>query len=115
MATSNVIKWYRGDSYPKGYVIVDEDTKLPIDITGYGFKFTVDSRKEPDDESTQQFQVVGAPDIDLASGKVTFTPSPSQTDIPPGSYYYDVEMTDSSSHIRTIRKDKFKLTQDITK
>jgi hypothetical protein len=109
------IEWYRGDSYPKGYVITDIDTQLPIDITGYSFKFTVDSRKNPTDETTKIFQVVGAPDIDPTTGKVTFTPSPSHTDIAPGSYYYDIQMIDPSLHIRTIRKDKFKVVQDITK
>lgn len=112
---ANIIEWYRGDSYPKGYTIVNEDTQLPVDLTGYSFKFTVDERKNPDDASTQKFQVVGAVDIDPTTGKVTFTPSPTHTDLEPKSYYYDIEMTDAASHKRTIRKDKFKVVQDITK
>ena len=114
---ANEILWYRGDSWPKGFLLVDKDTSLPLDLTGYGVKLTVDTRKDPTDETTQVFQVVGVVDPDqvVNKGKLTFTPTAVQTDQLPVSYYYDIEMTDTSAHNRTIRKDKFKMLQDITK
>ena len=74
---SNEILWYRGDSWPKGFLLVDKDTGLPLDLTGYGIILTVDSKKNPIDETTQLFQVIGVVDADQIGnkGKVTFTPT----------------------------------------
>ncbi|RKZ36690.1 MAG: hypothetical protein DRQ49_17500 [Gammaproteobacteria bacterium] len=109
------ISWYRGDSYPLELTIKDKDSGSVIDLTGYSFILTVDTLKTPPDDTTKVFNVSGVLDGDPTTGKVSFTPSAIQTDIEPASYYYDVQMTDASSNIRTIAKNKFKILQDITK
>ena len=115
MATLSDITWYRGDSYPIEITIKDGD-EVAIDITGYSFLMTVDSKKDPPaGDATKIFEVVGVLDADPTTGKVSFTPSASDTDISKATYYYDIQMTDASSNIRTIVKNKFKIVQDITK
>lgn len=120
MATVSLgdIDWRRGDSFPITLTVNDSDGN-PIDLTGYTFKLTVNSEQDPTDTTNQQFQVVGVVDLDQVTnkGKVSFTPTASDTDLDKATYFYDVEMTDTSSHIRTISpyKAKFKLNQDQTK
>lgn len=109
------ITWYRGDSYPLELTIKDKATGLVIDITGYSFILTIDSLDKPPDDTTKQFDVVGVLDSDPTTGKVSFTPTNVDTDLEPATYFYDVQMTDASSNIRTIAKDKWKLKQDISK
>jgi len=110
------IDWYRGDSYPLEFTIQDENEDA-ITLTGSSLLFTVNNTKNPTDITDQEFSVVGVIDPDQVAneGKVTFTPSTSETDLTPGTYYYDIQLTNSSSQIRTIAKEKFKVTQDITK
>jgi len=115
MALIGNIEWFRGDSYPLELTIKDKETSLALDLTGYTFKLTIDSLKEPPDATTKVFEVDGVLDIDPTTGKVVFTPSAIQTAIAPGNYFYDVQMTDISSNIRTIVKDKWNIKQDISK
>jgi len=110
------IAWYRGDSYPVKLTIKDKTTSVEIDLTGYTFLLTVDSDKNPSDTSTKVFEVAGIlEDQGTNTGEVTFTPTTSNTDLSPLTYYYDIQMTDASGNIRTIAKNKWKITQDITK
>jgi len=109
------IDWYRGDSYPLELTIKDKATGMVIDITGYSFLLTVDTLQSPPDDTTKVFDVVGVLNGDPTTGKVSFTPTVTDTNKTPGSYFYDVEMTDASSNIRTIAKSKWKMLQDISK
>ena len=113
MAELSDIEWYRGDSYPKKITLKDGDGVV-IDITGYSFVLTVNSEKNPDDDTTKIFEVAGtlpAP----TTGVVYFTPTAVNTDQDIATYYYDIQMTDASANVRTIAKHKFKITQDISK
>ncbi len=109
------ISWYRGDSYPLELEITNSDTEEIIDIVGCSFLLTVDSLKSPPDNTTKVFEVAGVLDDDTSTGRVSFTPSATSTDLTPGTYYYDLQITDSSSNIRTVSKGKWKIIQDITK
>ncbi len=107
------ICWARGDSDAKGFEVQDSDG-VAIDITGFTFKLTVNSEKEPADQVNEQFTIVGVL-TDATSGKVAFSPTTANTDIAPGTYYYDVEQTDSGGAIKTLVKAKAIIVQDITK
>lgn len=115
------LSWRRGDSYPITLTIKDKSVtpSEAIDITGYSFKMTVTTEKDPVDDTSKLFDVVGEVDADQTNnkGKVHFTPSANDTDQLNGKYYYDVEMTDASGNIRTISPygAKFTLNQDQTK
>ena len=109
------ITWYRGDSFPIELTLTNKETEDPIPLNGYSFLFTVNAVENPEDDSEQIFQVIGVLDADPTTGKVSFTPTTTDTDLSVDIYYYDIQMTDGSGNIRTIAKHKFKITMDITK
>ena len=110
--TAKTICWGRGDSDPKGFII--QDSSGAVDITGFTFKLTVDSRRNPDDVSTQQFSLAGSI-TDGPEGAVSFTPTTADTDLAAGTYYYDIQQTDLSAAIKTLIKGQVLIEQDITK
>ena len=103
----------RGDTYANEFIIKDSAGTV-IDITGYSFTLTVDPQKNPTDDSNNLFQLAGNI-TDGPNGAVEFAPSAVQADQEPGTYYYDLQMTDLSGAIRTVALDKYKFVQDITK
>lgn len=108
------LEYARGDSFASQFQIVQSDEVTPEDITGWSFSLTVDSRKDPDDDSTQCFSIAGSID-DLAEALVSFAPSEAQTDLTPGKYWYDLEAVDGAGRKRTLIKDYFRIKQDLTK
>jgi hypothetical protein len=113
---SNELTFYRGDSWDKGFTLKDKSTGNPIDITGCIFTMTVDPDKDPADNSNNLFSIVGVLDADPTTGRFIMTPSVSDTDQTPGTYFYDIQGEGGAIGTkRTVVKDKFKITQDITK
>ncbi len=108
-----IICWARGDSSAKGF-IVQTSAKVAINISGFSFKLTVNSEKDPLTISNQKFTIVGAI-TDAPNGKVAFSPTITDTDIEPGTYFYDIEQTDGSGAISTLIIGKCIIIQDITK
>lgn len=108
-----VICWGRGDSSAKGFIIQDSNS-VAIDITGFTFKLTVNSEKDPVDQVNEQFSVTGTL-TDATNGKVAFAPTTMDTDITPGTYFYDIEQTDTGGRISTLIVAKVLIVQDITK
>jgi len=111
------ITWYRGDSYPIEITVKDSETGDPITLTGYTFILTVDEETAPIGAATKLFDVAGVIDPDQVGnqGKVSFTPTITDSDQDPGQYYYDIQMTDGDGNIRTIVKNVWIFTQDISK
>lgn len=103
----------RGDSYADEFEITSETTGQPVDITGFTFLMTVDPEKAPVNSDNNIFQVAGNI-TDGPNGLVEFAPTAVQTDVL-GSYFYDIQMTDTGGRIRTVIAGKYKLVQDITK
>ena len=102
----------RGDTFNESWTVKNKSAVL--DITGFSFKLTVDTNKTPVDESTKVFQVAG--DIPVGTdGVVTFTISTDNADITPATYFYDIQMTDTSSKITTLVSGTWNVEQDITK
>ena len=110
---TKTICWARGDSDAKGFIIQDS-AGVAINITGFSFKLTVNSDKAPLTTANQQFTVIGAI-TDAPNGKVAFSPTVTDTDITPDTYFYDVEQTDGSGNISTKIIGKCIIVQDITK
>ncbi len=107
------ICWGRGDSDAKGFIIQDNDGVV-VDITGFSFKLTVSSEKDPADQVNEQFSIVGVI-TDATNGKVAFSPTVTDTDIAPDTYFYDIEMTDAGGALSTRIVAKALIVQDITK
>ncbi len=110
-ATKNIC-WGRGDSDAKGF-IVQTAAGVAVNITGFTFKLTVNTDKNPS-PGTELFTVAGVV-TDAAAGKVGFAPTTANTDQTPGKYFYDVEQTDAGGLISTIIKGVCQIIQDISK
>lgn len=107
------ICWGRGDSSAQGFAVQDSGGAA-VDIDGFAFKLTVNSEKAPANQDNEQFTIVGVI-TDAPAGLVAFSPTVSDTDIPPGTYFYDVEQTDVGGAIKTLIVAKAIIVQDITK
>ena len=109
---TKLICWARGDSDARGF-IVQNDAGVAIDITGFTFRLTVNTEKDPA-PGTELFTVVGSI-TDAPAGQVAFAPTSGQTDQTPGTYFYDIEQTDVGGLISTLIKGKCQILQDISK
>lgn len=110
------INKYRGDTKPIVFKLwEDKDAGTPLDITNFTFKFTVNSLQDPTASDTPVFSLVGAIITPASDGRVRFLPSANNMDIDPAIYFFDFEVTDADGFISTEMKDRFILTQDISK
>lgn len=109
------INMYRGDSYPITFTLKDGASGDLIDLTSSSFILTVSTAENPVDDTTKLFDCIGLLDADPTTGKVSFTPTTTDTDIARKKYYYDVQQTDSVGNIRTVVKDVFNILMDVTK
>src|SRR5687767_10323458 len=104
---------YRGDTVPDRITVKDA-AGVVINVTGYSFMLTLSSVKAPTDTSTQIMQVSGVI-TDGPAGTVEFSPTSQQSNVTPGKYFYDIQMTDGSGRIQTIDYGTYTFRQDITK
>jgi hypothetical protein len=100
----------RGDTAAD--VITIKSGNTPVDLTGCSALMTINSLRNPPDDSTQIYQVAGV--ITTFDSSISFSPTEEQADLV-GFYYYDIQLTDATGHKRTLVKDAYVFTQDITK
>ena len=111
--TTKNICWGRGDSRPQGFTIKDS-AGVVVDVTGFSFKLTVNTEKAPSDQVNEQFSLTGVL-VDATNGEISFSPSITDTDITPTTYFYDIEQTDGAGKISTLIVGKCLIVQDLTK
>jgi hypothetical protein len=111
------ITYKRGDTWPISITI--KQAGAAIDITGWSGTLAVDPTKNPTDETTQLFKLVGTPDTDQTNNKgvMHFTPTAEQSnqtvDV---KNYYDIEVTNVAGNSGTLVVGKtFKFVQDYSK
>jgi hypothetical protein len=110
------LDYRRGDSRAIVFVLTSKDTGLPLDLTGYTSPvLAVNSDQEPTDITNQKFTVAGAIDADPTTGRVSFTPTTTNSDQTPSTYYYDAQILDAASGKLTFVQGEFNITQDIAK
>jgi len=109
----------RGDTAPDKIFVLDPETSpvVPLDVTGFGFKMTVNTEEDPDPGppiGTELVSIVGTI-TDGPAGEVEFPWSPGDADQVPEEYFYDIEQTDTAGKILTIAKERYIFQQDVTK
>lgn len=113
--TSYDISRRRGDTKVIGFKLyADKAAGIPLNLTGYSFKLTVDPEQAPTTSANNLFSLTGIVD-DPASGYVKFAPSVNDVNVEPGTYFYDIEITDPEGKTNTPILAKIKFSQDITK
>ena len=111
--TTLAITRFRGDTVPDEFTIKKPDGTAQ-DITGFAFVLTVNSVKNPPDDTTQILQSIGTI-TDATNGVVEFPISTPQADQEPGKYYFDVEATTPTGKKHTILSGAYRFKQDVTK
>ena len=104
------ISRFRGDDYDNKIQVVDS-SGAAIPLTTETFTLTVNSEEYPTDTTNQIFTVAGTV-TDAANGRVSFADD-GTTDF--GTYYYDIQMIDTLGKKRTIAKNYYVISQDLTK
>ena len=107
------IDWFRGDSFPIELAI--KKCGEAVDLTGASLVLTVNKKRNPTNSPTTQLFYLEGNITDEVNGLVSFTPSQTNTDIYPATYYYDIQLTLSGGHVITISHREFRILQDITK
>jgi hypothetical protein len=104
-----MISIYRGDSHSIQVSVTDNGAIK--DLTGFQAKLTVRSK----DELTISIEK-GIADIpNPETGILVFDFLPSDTDILPAEYLFDVQITKGSDIKHTVIKDKLLITSDLTR
>lgn len=107
----NTITRIRGDTYADRFLV--SVSGAAVDLTGCSLKLTLNTVRNPEDTSTQVYQLDGIISLP-SSGIVEFAPSTLQAD-QVGYFYYDIQMSDSNGIIRTLVTGMYEYVQDITK
>ena len=111
--TTIAIERKRGDNFPFQFTLTD-DTGTAIDITGFSFRMVVDPSPNPSDALANIFDLAGVI-TDAVNGVFEIRPTIGDMDITPGVYFYEVQMIDAGSNVRTIVAGQFTVEQDIVK
>src|SRR4051812_16512258 len=110
---SNVI---RGDSRQVNLTFLEADGATPIDLTGGTVYFTVNTASDPTDDTSVAIQKSENTDFtDATNGQHTFTLDHDDTNIDPGSYFYDAQFVDSVGSYLSSFRGKFIVQSDVTR
>lgn len=105
---SEIIR-YRGDT--RALLRYVKQGGVAVDITSWAFTLTIDTRENPDDDSTKVEAITGTI-VSGVGGSVSFA---FPDTLAAGVYYYDIQATDASAAVTTLEKGRLTLLQDITK
>ena len=110
---NNVI---RGDSRQINLTFLQSDGSTPIVLTGGTVYFTVNASSDPADDTSKAIQkVVTGTFTDATNGKQTISLSHSDTNITPGTYWYDAQFVDAVGNYLSSYRGKFIVESDVTR
>lgn len=111
---AKVIRIIRGDSRDIDVTFTDS-SRNPIDLTGGTVFFTVNASNAPSDDTAAVIEkdvtVHTAPTL----GQSRISLENADTDITPGTYYYDVQFVDTADEVTSLEQSKFIVKADITR
>lgn len=107
----NRIEIYRGDSSVIDVACKDSSGSA-FDLTGYSAKLTIKVNKNAANHVLQINGIVSEP---ATAGHVTFSITKLNSDLPPKSYVYDVQITSFDGNtVLTVVDSEFVILRDIT-
>ena len=93
-------------------VTVKDKTGAVVNLTDYDAKFTAKLKPTDTDEQAKIRPVDGTISSPL-TGVISFTLTSTNTDIPAGTYYFDVQIS-KTGDVKTVAYGKLIIIQDIT-
>jgi len=111
---------YRGDTQAITLAFIQKgvDPDTAYDLTGLTLTITASSKQNPTASAADAALELWSVAMTIASatlGTASFSLSTAQSDMTPGTYYFDVEGVDGSGKIKTLHKGAFVVLQDINK
>lgn len=112
MTESETLKLIRGDD--KSYKIVISNSDGPIDITGYAFFFTVKKNLRDGDEDAL-IAKDWTTHTDPTNGTTHAVLTNADTNVNPGTYYYDIQYKTPGGAVTSIKYGKINIYADVTR
>lgn len=112
---NNDFEIVRGDNENIEVTFTDNDTNLPINITGYTVYFTVNMTKDSIDDEDAVIKKDITDHTDPTNGKTLIQLTSTDTAIAIGKYHYDVQYKDENNQIKTVVIGNINIIQDVTK
>lgn len=109
---ANVI---RGDTRQINLTFLESDGSTPVNLAGGTVYFTVNSNSDPTDDTSKAIQKTATVFTSASTGQHTFTLTHTDTNITPGSYWYDTEFIDAVGNYLSSYRGKFIIVSDITR
>lgn len=116
--TTPITDFIRGDSRQINITCTQSDGVTPFDLTGCTVYFTVNASADntADDDTSAVIALKTSSFSDAASGVATLTITNAiSQDIAPGTYYYDVQLKDSTGNVTSLAQNKFTVIADVTR
>ena len=111
---NNIITINRGDTYSRTINLKDSAGDL-IDATNYTIYFTVRKHIASTSSSSDTDALIYKTVVGDASGVHTLTVTAAETNIEPGSYFYDIQIKKSDNTISSSIASSFVVNGDITR
>lgn len=105
----------RGDTRTENLTFLQADGTTPINLAGGTVYFTVNTSNDPSDDTSAAIQKSATSFTSASTGQHTFTLTPTDTTITPGTYWYDAEFVDSTGKKTSSFRGKFIVQSDITR
>lgn len=108
----------RGDTRRVTCTFLESDGVTPISLVGGTVYFTVNASSDPADDTSVSFQRTATdatPFTSPALGSHTFTLTHNNTNIDPGTYWYDSQLVDSTGAYLSSYRGKFIVQSDTTR
>jgi hypothetical protein len=111
-------KYIRGDSRQLNIQFFQSDGVTPFDLTGCEVFFTLNSSQTPTDDTSDTGASLKKSTTSFtnpASGLATITLTNLDTQpLAPNTYYYDIQLKDSSGNVTSLQSNTFEVVADIT-
>lgn len=109
---NNVI---RGDTRQINCTFLQSDGSTAVNLAGGTVYFTVSSNSDPSSDSSAVIQKTATSFTSASTGQHTFTLTHSDTDITPGTYWYDTQFVDAVGNYLSSYRGKFIVQSDTTR
>lgn len=104
----------RGDSRTIKVTFKDADGAL-YDLTGATAYLTINRNGKPTSDTTAALQKTETDIENPTSGIVSFKLSPTDTNLTPGNYWFDVQLVDAEGNKLSRKREELTVIPDITR
>jgi hypothetical protein len=104
----------RGDTRVINVTVTNSDGSAK-NITGATVWFTANATKDPSSDATAAIQKIVTTHTNPTGGLTTIVLTGTDTNVAAGTYYYDIQVKDSSGNFISSKQGKFKIKPDTTR